>query len=91
MACASWLAFGADTWHTFVGNIGHTSQAFLSEGAADFRKLQTVFGLTRTLGGSEPLAWSLQALVTSPRPQQSRRFGGAVFGMKSRQPRSAPD
>ena len=64
MACASWLAFGADTWHTFVGNIGHTSQAFLSEGAADFRKLQTVFGLTRTLGGSEPLAWSLQALVT---------------------------
>jgi len=64
MACASWLAFGADTWHAFVGNIGHTSQAFLSEGAADFRKLQTVFGLTRTLGGSEPLAWSLQAMVT---------------------------
>jgi arabinofuranan 3-O-arabinosyltransferase len=64
MAGASWLAFGADTWQAFVGNIGHTSQAFLSEGAADFRKLQTVFGLTRTLGGSEPLAWSLQAMVT---------------------------
>ena len=63
MACASWLAFGADTWHTFVGNIGHTSQAFLSEGTADF-KVQTVFGLTRTLGGSEPVAWSLQAMVT---------------------------
>ncbi|MFZ2068444.1 MAG: glycosyltransferase family 87 protein [Xanthobacteraceae bacterium] len=64
MAGASWLAFGADTWQAFVGNIGHTSQAFLSEGSADWRKLQTVFGLTRSLGGSEPLAWSLQAMVT---------------------------
>ena len=64
MAGASWLAFGADTWQAFVGNIGHTSQAFLSEGSADWRKLQTIFGLTRSLGGSEPLAWSLQAMVT---------------------------
>ena len=64
MAAASWLAFGADTWQAFVGNIGHTSQAFLSEGSADWRKLQTIFGLTRSLGGSEPLAWSLQAMVT---------------------------
>ncbi len=64
MAGASWLSFGADTWQAFVGNIGHTSQAFLSEGSADWRKLQTIFGLTRSLGGSEPLAWSLQAMVT---------------------------
>lgn len=64
MAGASWLAFGGDTWQAFVGNIGHTSQAFLSEGHADFRKLQSVFGLTRTLGGSETLAWSLQVMVT---------------------------
>ena len=64
MAGASWLAVGADTWQAFVGNIGHTSQAFLSEGSADWRKLQTIFGLTRSLGGSEPLAWSLQAMVT---------------------------
>ena len=66
MAAASWLAFGPATWQAFVGNIGHTSQAFLSDGAADWRKLQTVFGLTRSLGGSEQLAWSLQALVTTP-------------------------
>jgi glycosyl transferase family 87 len=64
MAAASWFAFGADTWAGFVGNIGHTSQAFLSDGSADWRKLQTVFGLTRALGGSETLAWSLQAMVT---------------------------
>jgi hypothetical protein len=63
MALASWGAFGTDTWQAFFANIGHTSQAFLSDGWADFGKLQTVFGLTRTLGGSEPLAWTLQGGV----------------------------
>jgi arabinofuranan 3-O-arabinosyltransferase len=64
MAAASWLAFGGDAWQAFFGNIGHTSQAFLSEGWADFSKLQTAFGLTRTLGGSEATAWAVQAAVT---------------------------
>jgi hypothetical protein len=64
MAAASWLAFGTGTWQAFIGDIGHTSQAFLSDGFADWRKLQSVFGLARSLGGSEPLAWTLQALVT---------------------------
>ncbi len=63
MAAASWLAFGGDTWHAFFASIGHTSQAFLSEGWADWSKLQTAFGLTRTLGGGEALAWTVQAVV----------------------------
>jgi arabinofuranan 3-O-arabinosyltransferase len=63
MAGASWLAFGSDTWQAFFANIGHTSQAFLSEGHADFSKLQTAFGLTRALGGSEALAWTVQIAV----------------------------
>ena len=63
MALVSWRAFGTDTWLAFFGNIGHTSQAFLSDGWADFGKLQTVFGLTRMLGGAEPLAWTLQGDV----------------------------
>jgi Glycosyltransferase family 87 len=63
MAIASWGAFGSATWAAFVANIGHTSQAFLSDGWADFGKLQTAFGLVRTLGGSEPLAWSVQAAI----------------------------
>ncbi len=63
MALASWAAFGTETWHAFFGNIGHTSQAFLADGWADFAKLQTAFGLVRTLGGSEPLAWSVQAAL----------------------------
>jgi arabinofuranan 3-O-arabinosyltransferase len=63
MIAASWLAFGNDTWQAFFANIGHTSQAFLSEGWADWSKLQTAFGLTRALGGSETLAWAVQAVV----------------------------
>jgi arabinofuranan 3-O-arabinosyltransferase len=63
MALASWAAFGSDTWHAFFANIGHTSQAFLGDGWADFGKLQTAFGLVRTLGGGEPLAWSVQGTL----------------------------
>jgi arabinofuranan 3-O-arabinosyltransferase len=64
IAAASWLAFGGEAWAAFLANIGHTSQAFLSEGWADWSKLQTAFGLTRTLGGSETLAWTVQAAVS---------------------------
>jgi arabinofuranan 3-O-arabinosyltransferase len=63
IAAASWLAFGTDTWLGFFANIGHTEQAFLSEGAADLGKMQTAFGTVRTLGGSEALAWCVQAAV----------------------------
>ncbi len=63
LAVASWLAFGTDTWQAFYDNIGHTSQAFLSNGWADWNKLQSAFGLTRTLGGSEALAWTVQTIV----------------------------
>ena len=31
--------------------------------AADWNKLQSAFGLTRTLGGSEALAWTVQTVV----------------------------
>ena len=68
MALASWAAFGTETWQAFLANIGHTSQAFLADGWADFAKLQTAFGLVRMLGGSESLAWTVQmalALVTA--------------------------
>jgi arabinofuranan 3-O-arabinosyltransferase len=63
MAVASWLAFGTETWMAFFPSIGHTEHVFLSEGAADLGKMQTAFGLTRTLGGSEALAWWVQAVV----------------------------
>jgi arabinofuranan 3-O-arabinosyltransferase len=63
IAAASWLAFGSESWNAFFASIGHTSQAFLSDGRADWSKLQTAFGLTRMLGGSETLAWVMQIAV----------------------------
>ena len=63
IALASWAAFGTETWQAFFASIGHTSQAFLSDGWADWSKLQTAFGLTRALGGTEPLAWIVQIIV----------------------------
>ncbi len=64
MALASWVAYGTPTWLAFIDNIGHTSDAFLSAGQAKFEKLQTVFGLVRTLGLGEPAAWATQGVVT---------------------------
>ena len=64
MALASWLAFGSEGWLAFFGNIGQSSQAVFTGGKADWSKLQTAFGLVRTLGGSETLAWTAQAAVT---------------------------
>lgn len=61
-AAISLAAFGVDAWLGFAANIGHTSQAFLSDGWADWGKLQTAFGLVRILGGSESLAWGAQTV-----------------------------
>jgi hypothetical protein len=60
IALASLLAFGTETWIAFFHSISHTSQAFLSDGWANFGKLQTLFGLLRTLGAPEAIAWSAQ-------------------------------
>jgi hypothetical protein len=62
---ASWSAFGTDSWQAFAGNIGHTSQVFLSDGWADFAKSQTVFSFVRTLGLGEKLAWSDAAILVA--------------------------
>lgn len=65
MAIAAWLAFGTEAWFAFRDSLGHTSQAFLSSGWADWSKLQTAFGLTRTLGGGEQLAWTIQVSIAT--------------------------
>jgi hypothetical protein len=65
MAAASYVAFGAEVWSAFAANIPHASQAFLSAGWADWSKLQTAFGLVRTLGGGETLAWSVQIILAA--------------------------
>lgn len=64
MAVASVLAFGIESWQAFVHWLPITSKTFLSEGQANFGKLQSLYGLVRVLHGSEPLAWVLQIILS---------------------------
>ncbi len=62
LAAASWLAFGSASWETFLHWMPITSRVVLTEGHADWNRLQSLFGLVRPLGGSEQLAWTVQAV-----------------------------
>jgi hypothetical protein len=61
LAAVSWVAFGTATWAAFGSAIFGATRVVLADHAANWHKLQTVFGLVRALGGSETTAWSLQA------------------------------
>jgi hypothetical protein len=60
MAALSWLAFGSASWQAFVHWMPITSRIVLGEGAADWARLQSLFGLVRAHGGSETFAWTVQ-------------------------------
>lgn len=63
LALAAYLAFGFGAYEGFFHALRHASQATLSQGLADWAKLQSLFGLVRTLGGSETLAFTLQWML----------------------------
>ena len=64
VAAISGLSFGPETWVAFLHWLPRASQAFLSDGFAEFGKMQSALSLTRFLGGSDQLAWALQWGVT---------------------------
>jgi glycosyl transferase family 87 len=64
LVLVSWVAFGSESWQAFFQWMPMFSQAFFTEGRATFFKLQSVFGMVRTLGGSEQLAWMLQWMLS---------------------------
>lgn len=59
LAALSCLAFGVDAWSAFITWAPRASQGFLSEGFAEFGKMQSLFTAARFLGAAEPLAWAL--------------------------------
>jgi hypothetical protein len=65
LATASWLAFGIESWLAFFHWMPKFSQAFLTEGKAPWWKLQSIFSLVRYFGGSEPLGWAFQWVLTA--------------------------
>jgi hypothetical protein len=78
MAAASYVAFGPETWGAFIHALPVTSQAALTEGRAEFAKLQTLYALVRTMGGGESLAWTLHGLFAAA------IAGGVVMLWRSR-------
>ncbi len=64
LAALSWLAFGSASWQAFAHWMPITSRIVLGEGHADWSRLQSLFGLARAHGVSEPLSWAAQAIVS---------------------------
>jgi arabinofuranan 3-O-arabinosyltransferase len=64
IAALSWFAFGTESWQAFFHWMPMFSKAFFTEGRTAWFKMQSVFGLVRFLGGSEPLAWTLQSFMS---------------------------
>ena len=65
LALASWLAFGTESWQAFFHWMPMFSQAFLTEGKAPWWKMQSLFALVRTFGGTEQLAWIFHWIFAS--------------------------
>ncbi|MGB7257435.1 MAG: glycosyltransferase family 87 protein, partial [Pseudolabrys sp.] len=63
MAAFSLLVFGSETWIAFFQWMPTTSKLVLGQGAADWHRLQSIFGFVRAHGGGEALAWTAQAAV----------------------------
>jgi arabinofuranan 3-O-arabinosyltransferase len=60
LVMASWLAFGSASWEAFLHWMPITGRVVLGEGAADWSRLQSLFGLMRAHGAGEMLAWTVQ-------------------------------
>jgi len=63
MAALSVIVFGLASWQAFFEWMPVTSRVVFGAGAADWSRLQSLFGFVRALGGSEALAWSAQAAL----------------------------
>lgn len=56
----SLLVFGQTAWLAFFHWMPITGQVVLGDGAADWNRLQSLFGLVRAFGGGATFAWSVQ-------------------------------
>jgi hypothetical protein len=65
LSLVSALALGVESWLAFFHWMPRFSQAFLTEGKATWWKLQSIFSLVRYFGGSEPLGWAFQWVLTA--------------------------
>jgi alpha-1,2-mannosyltransferase len=56
--------FGIETWRAFLNSVPGTFDVFLQQGQTGFQKIQSAFAAVRGWGGSVPLAYAVQSVVT---------------------------
>jgi len=56
--------FGIESWSAFLASSSISRKVLLESGAVGFEKLQSAFAMVRLWGGSVPLAYAVQALVS---------------------------
>lgn len=59
------IVFGFETFGAFVHQLPASADALLRQGGVGFNKLQSVYGITRWLGGRDGAGWTAQAIVTA--------------------------
>jgi len=64
MAAAVTLAFGTGVWTAFIASMHFTRVVVLEQGDTGWQKIQSVFSVVRMWGGSVPLAYAVQGIVT---------------------------
>jgi len=65
LAGVTTLAFGVDIWRAFEANTAFTRNVVLEQGGAGFYKVMSAFAAVRMWGGSIPLAYAAQGVVTA--------------------------
>jgi hypothetical protein len=65
LASLSSVVFGVDALSAFLHGLPATTQALLTNGGVGWNKLQSAYGLIRSLGGSNAAGWTAQAIMTS--------------------------
>jgi hypothetical protein len=65
LCLASLALFGPEVWTAFFASAEVTRRIVLEEGATGWYKIQSTFSWVRMLGGSIPLAYAVQGVVTA--------------------------
>jgi hypothetical protein len=65
LAVAATLAFGLDVWTAFLDGSRFTRSVVLEAGNTGWHKIQSVFAWVRMWGGSVPVAYAVQTVVTA--------------------------
>jgi arabinofuranan 3-O-arabinosyltransferase len=59
------VVFGTDTLAAFASQLPESSKTLLTQGAVGWNKLQSFYGMTRWLGGTNAAGWTVQAIITA--------------------------